>query len=185
MGQGQPGKIGKTGPIGPIGPIGPTGPIGPIGPQGIQGPKGDKGDKGAKGDAGNIGSAESVKQTLLPITMWCADGELCKLPAGKKGLDWGYGKSKIYDDANLYIESDDNVYVRIGDKNIAQMTPGGAVVNGVTRLNGDVYLTGRLFTKVGNQWVLMNQIDGDRLQLHIYNSEGGQNWAGRVKFDNA
>jgi len=45
---------------------------------------------------------------LKPKTMWCADGELCNFPTGKKGINWGYGGSKIYDDGHLTFETDDN-----------------------------------------------------------------------------
>jgi hypothetical protein len=53
--------------------------------------------------------------------MWCADGDLCKIPQGKKGLDWGYGASKIHDDGQLKIESDDNIILRVGDTDIVKV----------------------------------------------------------------
>jgi hypothetical protein len=89
---------GAQGPLGPVGPAGPKGDTGLQGPQGIQGLKGDmgpqgppgiqglKGDTGIQGPVGNIADSASVKQTLLPLTMWCADGELCNLPALKTGI---------------------------------------------------------------------------------------------------
>ena len=76
---------------------------------------------GPKGADGNIGDAGALKSNLFDQgrTLWCADGELCKIPSGKipsgnKGIDWGYGGSKMYDDGQLKIESDDNIIFRTG-----------------------------------------------------------------------
>jgi hypothetical protein len=75
--------------------------------------------KGDKGEPGNIGDYTALKSNLYgstltgaknPATMWCADGDLCNIPRGNKGIDWGYGGSKIYDDNQLNISSDDNIY---------------------------------------------------------------------------
>jgi hypothetical protein len=67
---------------------------------------------------------------MKPNTMWCADGELCKFPQGKKGIDWGYGASKIYDDAQLKIESDDNIFMRVANDNVANFTKDNIFVYG-------------------------------------------------------
>jgi len=80
--------------------------------------------KGDKGEPGNLGNLTSIKSNLFgstlsggkyPATLWCADDELCQLPKGNKGIDWGYGASKIIDDGNLKIISDDNIGFQIGD----------------------------------------------------------------------
>jgi hypothetical protein len=65
-----------------------------------------------KGESGDLGSDQAVRTALQPRTLWCADGEICKLPSGKKGIDWGYGGSKIWDDGHLRITTDDNLYIR-------------------------------------------------------------------------
>ena len=114
MGQGQSGPIGPKGDRGDIGPLGPKGDRGDIGPLGPIGPKGDKGDigpLGPKGDKGVDGTpggppgppgppgtpgtpgtpgksfdtAEGIAY-LKNTTLWCADGEFCKLPGSKKGI---------------------------------------------------------------------------------------------------
>ncbi|NBP03434.1 MAG: hypothetical protein EBU90_25765, partial [Proteobacteria bacterium] len=73
--------------------------------------------QGPRGADGNIGDAGSLKSNLFDQgrTMWCADGELCKIPAGKKGIDWGYGGSKIYDDGELHVASDNLIYLDASD----------------------------------------------------------------------
>ena len=90
MGQGQSGPIGPKGDRGDIGPIGPKGDRGDIGPLG---PKGDKGDKGADGTPGGppgpkgeSWDSEAGKTFLKNTTMWCADGDFCKLPSKFKGI---------------------------------------------------------------------------------------------------
>ena len=74
--------------------------------------------QGPKGADGNIGDASALKSNLFDQgrTLWCADGNLCKIPAGDKGIDWGYGGTKMYDDGQLKIESDDNIYVRTNNE---------------------------------------------------------------------
>ncbi|NBP03144.1 MAG: hypothetical protein EBU90_24170, partial [Proteobacteria bacterium] len=73
--------------------------------------------QGPKGADGNIGDGGALKSNLFDQgrTMWCADGDLCKIPQGKKGIDWGYGASKIYDDGQLRINSDDNIHFNINN----------------------------------------------------------------------
>jgi hypothetical protein len=70
---------------------------------------------GPKGEPGELSSSvDAVKANLYDkkYTMWCADGELCKVPTGVKGIDFGKGLSKIYDDVHLKIESDDNIILQ-------------------------------------------------------------------------
>ena len=33
--------------------------------------------------------------TDLSNSLWCADGEMCKIPDNKKGIDWGFGVVKF------------------------------------------------------------------------------------------
>jgi hypothetical protein len=113
---GPKGSSGSQGSQGPQGIMGLTGSQGPIGPGG--GAKGDTGSQGAKGDTGGIGNRGLTGDTgaqgsqgtagkdgtadvtlVKPNTLWCADGELCTLPALKTG-----------------IKGNDNVFIGIGDK---------------------------------------------------------------------
>jgi hypothetical protein len=121
---GPQGLIGPQGSIGSIGPKGepsnipgPQGLLGPVGPQGPQGLIGPQGSIGPKGETGEV-TYNYMKQN----TLWCADGDICKLPPGKKVLDWGVGGSRIYEDGQLHIQSDDNVFVQIADDNGYQFT---------------------------------------------------------------
>jgi len=97
--QGIQGLTGLTGETGTRGPIGLTGTMGPIGNTGTMGPRG------------------TIDMTR---TMWCADGELCKLPggtsatSGNKGIDFvrgGSNSSRIFDDGKLRIKTDDDLYL--------------------------------------------------------------------------
>jgi hypothetical protein len=168
--QGIQGPIGPLGPSGPIGepgvsnipgPQGLIGLQGPIGLQGIQGLKGDqgiqgiqglKGDQGIQGLVGPIGLqgiqgpiGDVSKDFMKANGMWCADGELCKIPVGKKGIDWGYGASKIFDDGQLKVSSDDNIFLQIGDYNTMQIQK-----DNVFLANGTALQFGQGFEKVAN-----------------------------------
>jgi hypothetical protein len=114
MGQAQPGPLGPKGDKGDASTI-----VGPQGPKGDIGNKGDKGDKGepsvVPGPAGKDG--EVTKDFMKANTLWCADGEVCKVPAGKTQIDFGYGGSKIFDNGQLTVESDDNVIIRVTNEN--------------------------------------------------------------------
>ena len=130
---------------GPLGPIGPKGDSGSVswndfneaqklelinklkefnefkGPQGPIGPPGKDGTNGKDGIQGPIGlgyDSDPSKAFLKSNSLWCADGEMCNIPKGKKGLDWGFGGSKISDDGNLRIESDDTIYTRVKGKDV-------------------------------------------------------------------
>jgi hypothetical protein len=86
--------------------------------------------RGEKGETGNLTtSKEAAKDALYDktkYTMWCADGDICKLPATVKGIDWGYGGSKIIDDAQLRIMSDDQVWLQVpGEQVVVQNGWGG------------------------------------------------------------
>jgi hypothetical protein len=139
------GLKGDIGPQGPLGPIGPKGDSGSVswndfneaqklelinklkefnefkGPQGPIGPPGKDGTNGKDGIQGPIGlgyDSDPSKAFLKSNSLWCADGEMCNIPKGKKGLDWGFGGSKISDDGNLRIESDDTIYTRVKGKDV-------------------------------------------------------------------
>lgn len=88
------------------------------------------GQKGDKGDVGNLSDPVSVKNTLSPNTLWCVDGELCKIPGqvNKRGIDWGYGASKILDDGHLRIQSDDNIILQTTNKSISMDSAGDLVL---------------------------------------------------------
>jgi hypothetical protein len=86
--------------------------------------------KGPKGEAGSLsGSKDVLKQNLYDTgyTMWCADGDLCALPTGKKGLNWGYGGSKITDDGQLRIQSDDQLWLQVPGEEVAVRNDWGGI----------------------------------------------------------
>lgn len=128
--KGDPSNIpGPMGPLGPIGPIGPKGepsnipgPLGPQGPQGLQGPIGPKGEpsnipgpmgpmgplgpQGPQGIQGPIGPKGEVSFDFMKQnTLWCADGEICKLPAGKRVSDLGSNTLRL---GNTHFRIHDN-----------------------------------------------------------------------------
>lgn len=145
QGQSIPGAQGIQGPQGPLGPRGdkgdpsiipgPQGPQGLLGPQGPQGNKGDKGDTGDRGGLGPLGPAgpqgvqgnkgdtgaqgppgDVSKDFMKGNSLWCADGELCKIPAGKTGIDYhsigGANEYKFNKDDILVSKSNG---IRFGD----------------------------------------------------------------------
>lgn len=91
-------------PIWPIGPTGETWQTGPIGPTGIQGVKGEDGE---------------VTLSKLKASTFTCDGQFCTFPSSKRGIDWGYGSSKILDDGQLRVLSDDNIILNVdGNKGL-------------------------------------------------------------------
>jgi len=124
------GQSGIIGPIGPIGSMGPRGMPGTPGKDGLPGTPGKDGLPGTPGKDGKPGphgppgtvNTEENRNFLKANAMWCADGEMCKIPKGKRGLDWGYGASKIYDDSQLKIETDDNIFMIVGNETTTQFT---------------------------------------------------------------
>jgi len=141
---GTMGPIGLTGTMGPIGLTGPsgsvvwssfdettktdlitrlktypefkglTGTMGPIGLTGTMGPIGLTGTMGSIGNTGTMGPRGTIDTTK---TMWCADGQLCKLPPTlqkidiPKNADLMFDKSSISDDGQLRIVTDDKIYL--------------------------------------------------------------------------
>jgi hypothetical protein len=122
--------------------------------------------KGDKGEPGTIGTPEALKDNLFTQgrTMWCADGELCKIPQGKKGIDWGYGASKIIDDGQLRIMTDDNIHFHVGNKEAIQINSSGDLVmkagSTIHRPDGTLHIssTGKLYLLpkdgaiIGKEW---------------------------------
>ena len=100
------------------------------GKDGINGNNGRDGIDGKPGKPGSSFDSPASMDFLKNSVMWCADGDLCKMPQGKRGLDWGYGASKIYDDAQLKIESDDNIFMRVGGENVADFTKDNLLIFG-------------------------------------------------------
>jgi hypothetical protein len=106
---GRDGKDGKDGISNIPGMSGKDGKDGNEGARGIRGPDGPEGKTGPLGPIGEVS-----KDFMKGNTLWCADGELCKIPNSKKGIDFGYGGSKISDFGNLTLETDDNIDIKIG-----------------------------------------------------------------------
>ena len=117
--------------------------------------------QGPKGADGNIGDAGALKSNLFDQgrTMWCADGELCKIPKDKKGIDWGYGASKIIDDGELRIMSNDQIHFGIDGKTMARVD---SEWGGLSVLNPDGRWTHFGHKNGGrNNWIRGDtQIDG-------------------------
>lgn len=87
--------------------------------------------RGPRGADGSLGDVNTIKSNLFDTsyTLWCADGETCKIPNGKKGIDWGYGGSKIVDSADLTVFTDDNFYVNVSGNNNLKVQGDGVRVN--------------------------------------------------------
>ncbi|NBP03432.1 MAG: hypothetical protein EBU90_25755, partial [Proteobacteria bacterium] len=54
-----------------------------------------QGPPGIPGQPGSIDNIDSLKNSLVDkgLTMWCADGTVCNIPKGKKGIDLSNGAS--------------------------------------------------------------------------------------------
>ena len=102
---------------------GPQGAIGPQGPLGPEGPKGK--DSQVPGPVGKDG--EVTFDFMRDNTLWCADSDFCTLPNLKTGVD--YGGAKLYNESNakgdfsnFNIESDNDVYIIIGNNRTLRVT---------------------------------------------------------------
>ena len=71
---------------------------------------------GVTGSVGGGGTSGPVGPNLSASTVFCTDptDPNCHLPSGKTGIDFGTGQSKIYDDGNLQVQSDDLIGVKLG-----------------------------------------------------------------------
>ncbi len=137
--QGIQGIKGETGPQGPVGPIGPQG---QVGPQGIKGETGSQGPVGPIGPQGPVGGlTPEAEGWVKERAMWCADGEICKVPAGKNigiGRNDASAKIHIYDTTTGisgltleggYENSTRQPFIRFGAPNIAGATQGYAFIS--------------------------------------------------------
>ncbi len=96
--------------VGPRGTMGSIGPMGPMGTMGSIGPMGTMGSMGPTGPTGPTGPM--ISDTLLqPKTMWCATGELCEAPTGKKGIK--FDKFRVSTLNHLGTELSNNVGVTL------------------------------------------------------------------------
>jgi hypothetical protein len=114
------------------------GETGPQGPAGIQGSTGPEGKTGPQGPPGTLGSEASMKQTLFTEkrTLWCADGELCQIPVGKKGIN--SPSVNIGNDPNalwtgLNIKNENGQWTHFNHHTSKQNH-----IRGVTNMDGDV-----------------------------------------------
>jgi hypothetical protein len=124
--------------------MGQAGPQGPSGKRGEPGTDGKDGKDGSNGKDGEMTNA-SFNAAIAPytktadlkgLTMWCATGELCKMPVvqGKDtGIDFGQGNSKIFNKFNgdLTFETDDTFRFRNNDRaDVAVLSPPGNLTLG-------------------------------------------------------
>lgn len=142
--QGVQGIQGLFGPIGPKGDKGDQGLIGPIGPkgdtgiqgiQGLIGPIGPIGPKGPPGPSGSIVNPESLRQSLQPRSLWCADGQMCQTPQNSPGT-FIAGDAAIQNNKGLYFSTITNG--QITDKS-----------NGISLKNGNPFIYGSTAGNIG------------------------------------
>ena len=77
-----------------------------------------RGDKGAPGELAS--SKEAVKKALYDTkyTMWCADGDVCKVPAGNNGVEAPSLKVNKIQIGNWYLEQHPNGNLHIHQGNL-------------------------------------------------------------------
>jgi hypothetical protein len=139
--------------------------------------------QGPRGDTGSLANSKDVVKTSLYDTkysLWCADGELCNLPKNVKGIDWGYGGSKIVDDGQLRVHSDDQIWFQVPGEEVTVQNGWGGLsirnpndgrdrqgewthfghkhgnwrnyIRGVTRIDGGLNIGGGLGVESGQLW---------------------------------
>jgi cytoskeletal protein CcmA (bactofilin family) len=97
------------------------------------------------GPAGKDG--EVSKDFMKTNTLWCADGELCKVPVGKYGMEWGTG-SKMFDkEGDFNLESTENMLFKLKNKTIAKMNTSGTTFTG--SVTGDSLISGDMLETRG------------------------------------
>jgi hypothetical protein len=158
---------------------GTPGPAGPSGIRGDTGPLGAKGDKGDKGDTGNIGDANAVKAAMQPNTLWCADGDFCKLP-NKKGIQ-GNG------DFNIQLASKNGIVFSNEDhddwtgvnlkRRDGRWTHFDWKDDQNNYIRGDTHVDGKLF--IGG-WQIYE--DGDQLIFKRGDAKQGDDNAPHIRF---
>ena len=81
---------------------------------------------------------------LKPKTMWCADGEFCQVPAGKKGFTNGaiiiHDNTIKNDTGRMHISGNERLYLLNKDGVIIGKEWGG---NGNLQIQGSLYVQGR------------------------------------------
>jgi hypothetical protein len=140
--------------------------------------------KGSKGETGSLATSKEVVKTNLydnKYTLWCADGDICSLPKNVRGIDWGYGASKIIDDGELRIQSDNEIHFQTAGGQQVKVTDGAGglsirnpndgrdrqgewthfghihgnwrnYIRGVTRIDGGLNIGGGLGVESGQLW---------------------------------
>lgn len=63
-----------------------------------------------QGPPGSLADAEVLKSSLQPKTLWCADGELCSIPSGKKMGDIIFGGEVKVPGGSMVANSDYEVF---------------------------------------------------------------------------
>jgi hypothetical protein len=133
--------------------------------------------RGPKGNDGNIGDQGALKSNLFDKgnTLWCADGELCKLPLNKKGIQTSSGKTIVQIDdewGGLSIQNPEGNWSHFGHKPTHPGTTnwirGNTQVDGTFTANGGNTLMdnlegGRVYAKnrvqIGD-WIIYQRGDG-------------------------
>lgn len=104
--------------------------------------------QGPKGADGNIGDAGALKSNLYDQgrTLWCADGELCSIPAGKKGFNIAPGVGNAQGDIGFKKYSDklDIVGAQIGDSRWVKVWD--SIDTGYVNVGGDIQAGGTIRT---------------------------------------
>ena len=180
------------GPAGPAGPAGIQGPIGSIGAAGIQGPAGPvgpKGDTGPQGVPGNLGDPVALKEALFTLgrTMWCADGDVCQIPAGKKGFTNGtividtntIKNDKAGEAGRMHISGGEKLYLLNKDGVIIGKEWGG---NGNLSVQGNINVNGEIFAPNGVNLVFGGSKISDRNgNLHLDTDDWVEFPSGKIK----
>lgn len=66
-------------------------------------------------------SSQFTSKMIQDNSLWCS-GTHCRIPLTKKGIDWGYGGSRITDEGELTIHTDNNLYAKVGGNDTVKVT---------------------------------------------------------------
>ena len=159
---GPAGSNGLMGPMGPMGPIGQTGQMGPMGPMGPIGQTGQMGPAGSNGQMGPMGPVGPAGQTGPPGLAAGGSSPLA-FNADGTGITWGQKASSIYDNGDLNINTNDNMwfsaptkttfttpyFATTGDMGIAgTVTANNMIVNGTISGNAIPKLTSAILSNI-------------------------------------
>jgi hypothetical protein len=111
----------------------------------FKGPPGPQGPTGSQGPIGLGYDSDASKKFLKDNSLWCADGDLCKLPAGKFGISWSGDRNRIFTDAT-------GVNIRVNNKTMVSVSE-----NGTRLYNTDNTQSAALI--VGGNGILMRNGD--------------------------